>query len=87
MVVFDQHFFCRWLKACGIVIPSEKKQRLLSHELLGDNLEAEAAPFSFPLKHGGEDIRPAPLVYVTDLAAKVLQLLEQNERYRIKQNT
>ena len=73
----------RWFKACGVAIPSEKKQRKLSHQVLGDNLESEATPFAFPLKHGGEDLRPAPLVYVPDLVAKIFQHLEQNERYRI----
>ncbi len=77
LLVFSLH---RWLRASGITIPSEKKQQLLSHELLGDNLESEAVPFSFALKHGGEDLRPAPLVYVPDVAAKVFQLLDQNER-------
>ena len=60
---------------------SEKRQRGLSRQQLGTNLTGEAAPFSFPSKQGGEDLRPAPLVYVPDLVAKVLQVLEQNERY------
>ncbi len=60
--ITDVSCLYRWFKACGVVVPSEKKLRKLSHELLGDNLESEAAPFSFPLKHGGEDLRPAPLV-------------------------
>lgn len=64
-----------------MTIPSEKQQRKLSHEVLGDNLESEAAPFAFQLKHGGEDLRPAPLVYVPDLVTKIFQHLEQNERY------
>ena len=71
----------RWLKARGVSLPSEKRQRALSHEILGENLQSEAAPFSFPLKHGGEDLRPAPLVFVPDLPAMVFQHLEQNDRY------
>ena len=62
-------------------MPSEKKQRALSKEILGSNLESEAAPFSFPLKHGGEDLRPAPLVFVPDLPALIIQHLDQNDRY------
>jgi len=50
-------------------------------EMVGTNLLSEAAPFSFRLKSGGEEIRAAPLVYIPDLGAKVLELLEQNERY------
>lgn len=65
-----------------MLIPSEKKQRRLSEDILGDNLEAEEAPFSFALQHGGEDLRPAPLVFVPDLVTFVLQYLEQNQRYR-----
>jgi len=49
-------------------------------EMVGTNLLSEAAPFSFHLKSGGEEIRAAPLVYILDLGAKVLELLEQNER-------
>lgn len=35
----------RWLRACGILMPSEKKQRLLSHKLL---MDSKLAPFSLP---------------------------------------
>ena len=38
------------------------------------------APFSFPLPHGGEDLRPAPLVYVPDLVKQIFHLLDQNDR-------
>ena len=71
----------RWLKERGLTLPSEKRQRALSHDVLGDNLKSEAAPFSFPLKHGGEDLRPAPYVYVPDLPAMIFQHLDQNDRY------
>ena len=77
-------FVFSWLKAYGVVLPSEQRQRKLSHELIGDHLESEAAPFSFPLKHGGEDLHPAPLVFVSDLTAFIFQHLEQNERYIFK---
>lgn len=30
---------------------------------------------------GGDEIRKAPMAYVPDLPAKVLQLLQQNDRY------
>ena len=70
-----------WFRANGIIIPSERKLRKLSAELLVEDLESEMAPFSFGLKHGGEDLRPAPLVYVADLVAFTLHLLDQNARY------
>ena len=68
----------RWFKAHGIVVPSEKRQ---SSDLLGTNLTSESAPFSFPLKHGGEDFRPAPLISVPDLVEEIFHLLDQNDRY------
>ena len=72
----------RWLKESGVILAGEKKQRALASTLLGDNLEAEAAPMSFPLKGGGEEIRAVPLAYVPQLRAKVLHMLQQNvDRY------
>lgn len=35
---------------------------------------------SFPLKEGGEEVKPSPYVYVTSLWDKVESLLEQNDR-------
>ena len=61
----------------------KKRQRQMSQELLVNDLESESAPFSFGLKHGGEDLRLAPLVYVQDLVALVFHLLEQNDRYML----
>ena len=56
-------------------------KRALSKELVGSNLASEAALFSFPMESCGEELRPAPLVYVPDLSGKIFQLLEQNDRY------
>ena len=53
----------RWMKAWGVRIASERKQRALSKELVGNNLSSEAALFSFPMESCGEELRPAPLVY------------------------
>ena len=39
-------------------------------ELIGENLEGETAPFCFPTNFGIE-IRPAPMVYIPDLVAKL----------------
>ena len=46
-----------------MVLAGEKKQRALAfaNTLLGDNLDAEAAPMSVPLKGGEEEIRARPL--------------------------
>ena len=54
--------------------------RLLSKDIIGDNLVAEEAPFSQPLRVG-VDVLLSPLVYVPDLGAKIFQLLEENDRY------
>ncbi len=48
--------------------------------MISTEILAEAAPFSFPLKNGGEEIKPAPMAYNPHLVAKVEELLEQNER-------
>ena len=48
--------------------------------MVGTNLSSEALPLSFPLKRGGEEMRPAALCYVPDLGQKMFQLLDQNER-------
>jgi hypothetical protein len=68
---------CRWLKEWGIALSSERQQRKCGKELLGDNLAAEAVPFSFPLKMGGEEIRAAPMAYTPDLIAKILACLKR----------
>ena len=43
------------------------KMRKEATALLGDDLVAESVPFSFPQKNGGEEIKPAALVYVPNL--------------------
>ena len=60
-------------------IASEKELRRVSHELLGDNLVGEDAPFSFPT-NSGVDILPAPLVYIPDLLGKITQMVDQNHK-------
>ena len=75
---YYQHL-CRWLKQAGVYLGSERKQRALSNELVGDNLEVELAQFSFKLSNGGEELRGAAFAYTPSLTKKVVQLLEQNE--------
>ena len=45
----------------------------------GANLTGEADTLSFVVRSGGEDLRHAPFVFISDLVAKVVHLLEQNE--------
>jgi len=67
------------LKQAGVYLGSERKQRALSKELVGDNLTVELAPFSFKLANGGEELRGAAMAYTPSLTRKVIQLLEQND--------
>ena len=71
---------CRWLAEQGIKIASEKKQRLLSKELVTTEITAEMAPFTHALKSGGEEVRPDAMAYVPYLPEKVFELLEQHAR-------
>lgn len=72
----------RWLKAWGADLASEKKQRDLMKTQLADiHVHAEAVPFSFQLKRGAYELRPAPLAFVESLKHVVFYLLEENDRY------
>ena len=73
----------RWLTSSGVSLSSERKQRTLAKEQVGENLDAETAPFSFTLASGGEELRVAAHVFLPHLVEKVVQLLEQNEKYLI----
>ena len=63
-------------------IGSERKQRALAKELIGDNLEVELTPFSFKTSNGGEELRGAPHAFTPCWQHKLVQLLEENERYQ-----
>ena len=70
------------MKIWGIQIASERRLRLVATELsIDNNVVAENALFSFPLKSGGEELRPAPIAYLPHLKCKILDLLNKNERY------
>ena len=73
-------FVHRWLKSSGVSLSSERKQRQIAQKQVGDNLEAETAPFSFTLASGGEELRAAAHVFIPNLVQKVVQLLEENEK-------
>ena len=49
----------RWMKGLKISFASEKKQRALAEDLVGDNITAEKGAFLFPVDKG-EEIREAP---------------------------
>ena len=62
---------------------SEKKQRLLSKELISVEVVAEAAPFTFSLKGGGEEVKASGIAYISYLADKIFELLDQHSRYQV----
>ena len=68
---FHTTYSFRWLKETGVSLGAEKKQRVLSNYLVGDNLEVELTPFSFAVSGGGEDIRDAPHTFTLSLTQKV----------------
>ena len=51
---------------------------------IGDNLQSEVAPFSFPLDSGGEELHGAAHVFIPNLQQKLFQLLEENDRLASK---
>ena len=72
----------RWLAKWNLKMDSEAKERKLRKGLIGDNIECEAVPLTFPLDggKGGEEVRQAPMAYVPNLVEKVVQLLDQNDK-------
>ena len=59
------------MKEWGIQISSEKKMRVRAVGLSENKLVSEFALFSFPLKTDGEELRPAPIIYVPHLKDKI----------------
>lgn len=50
-------------------------------QLVNIHVQAETAPFSFQLKRGLYELRPAPLAFVDSLKQLVFYLIEENDRY------
>ena len=68
------------MKAWNISLGPENKARSLASDLVGPNLASELVAFTFSVDGGGDEVRKAPMAYVPDLPAKIMQLLEQNDR-------
>lgn len=62
----------------GVEIESEQKQRLVCDTLVTTMFVAQAAPCSFALKKGREEIPSAPIAYIPHIAVKVMELLDQS---------
>ena len=52
------------------------KTQLCKIETSGENV-----PFSFNMKNGGQELRPAPLAFVTSLKTMIFHLLDEKQRY------
>ena len=52
----------------------------MRRQLCDLEVKSECAPFSFDLKQGGHELRPAPIAYVTDLNVLTSHLLDENVR-------
>ena len=69
------------MKPLGFSLPCQKRQREMANELLGDSLTSKMMQFFCHKKSGGIEKQSAPCVYVKDLLSKVVQLLNENDRY------
>ena len=70
------------MKSWKIDVASERKQRvLMKADLENMPIEAESVPFTFGTKLNGQELRPAPVAYVTDLKCFLFHLLDEKERY------
>lgn len=75
---------CRWMKSWGANLPSEGQQRsVMKSQLSKLPVESEAVPFAFNLKHGGQELQPAPLAYVPDIKSLIFHLLDEKQRYLV----
>ena len=70
----------RWLAHSGVQLESEKRQRHIAKDILGENLEAEIAPFCFSRPSCDDEIRAAAYAYTPSLIQKVTKLIDENER-------
>jgi len=70
----------RWLAQSGVQLGSEARQRLIAKDILGENLEAEIAPFCFSHPNCDDEIRAAAYAYTPGLIQKVTKLIDENER-------
>ena len=64
----------------------EGRERTIAKEMIGDKVQGEMVPFSFPgANRTGEEIRSAALVYIESLQEHILQLLDENNSLVIVQ--
>ena len=59
---------------------SERRQRVLVKEIVGDNIMSEMGAFTFKRDGGGEEFRQVPFVYAPNLIRRATDLIEQHRR-------
>ncbi len=74
---YHLHYY-RWLKVFNVSLASERKQRILAKDLVGDNFKVESVPFSFNVD--GRVIKEAPFVYVPNLIRKISDVVASHEK-------
>ena len=67
-----------WLKIFNVSLASERRQRILANESVGENLTSKMVSFVFHAERGGEVFHEAPFVFVRNLIAKVADKLTQH---------
>jgi len=77
------YYILRWFKSLNVSIASERQQRKLAKELVGSNITAERAPFTFSSEKNKEEIREVPFVYRPNLIRAIADLVDKHERYQI----
>ena len=70
----------RWFKSFNVSLASERKQRSLANEIVGENLRSERAPFSCDKK---DEFQEVPFVYRPNLIAAIADTVDQHERYMV----
>ena len=67
-------FYVQMVGNSCVQLESEKRQRLIANDILGENLEAEVAPFCFSRPSCDDEIRAAAYAYTPSLIQKVTTL-------------
>lgn len=70
----------RWLQKFKIHLSSEKRQRSLASNIVGEAIQGENGAFICSKEGGGNEIKEVPFVYVPNLVQKVADLLAHNQR-------
>ena len=63
------------MKTFKVHLASEKTQRALAQEIIGDNMEVEKAAYVFSREGCGEVIKELPFTYVPNSVYKIADLL------------